>query len=88
MLQEAGAHVFERNRLKGKDGVRKSGAQVAEIFAESGDSFTAKVFIDSTGAESLPHFRFVGIRPSHQLVDNSSPGVGLTLTLWSIIGRG
>ena len=48
MLQEAGVQVFERNRLKEKDGVRKSGAQVAEIFAESGDSFTAKVFIDSS----------------------------------------
>jgi hypothetical protein len=48
MLQEAGVQVFERNRLKEKDGVRKSGTQVAEIFVESGDSFTAKVFIDSS----------------------------------------
>jgi hypothetical protein len=48
MLQEAGVQLFERSRLKEKGGVRKNGAEVAEIFVENGDSFTAKVFIDSS----------------------------------------
>jgi hypothetical protein len=48
MLQEAGVRLFERSRLKEKGGVRKTGAEVAEIFVENGDSFTAKVFIDSS----------------------------------------
>jgi hypothetical protein len=48
MLAEAGVHLFERSRLKEKSGVGKSGAQVTGITLENGDSFTAKVFIDSS----------------------------------------
>ncbi|MGA2120131.1 MAG: FAD-dependent oxidoreductase [Bryobacteraceae bacterium] len=48
MLQEAGVQLFQQSCLKEKGGVRKTGAEVAEIFVENGDSFTAKVFIDSS----------------------------------------
>jgi hypothetical protein len=48
MVQEPGVQLFERSRLREKGGVRKTGAEVAEIFVENGDSFTAKVFIDSS----------------------------------------
>ena len=48
MLKEAGVTVFEQTRLLEKHGVRKSGAEVAEITAENGDTFAAKVFIDSS----------------------------------------
>jgi hypothetical protein len=48
MLHVAGVHLFELSRLKEKGGVHKAGAEVTEIFVENGDSFTAKVFIDSS----------------------------------------
>jgi hypothetical protein len=48
MLQEAGVRLFEESRLKEKSGVRKSGARVSGIVLENGDTFTAKVFIDSS----------------------------------------
>ncbi len=48
MLREAGVSLFEHRRLREKDGVRKSAAAVAEIFTEDGDSFRAKVFLDSS----------------------------------------
>jgi hypothetical protein len=47
MAQEAGVALFEHQRLRQQDGVRKDGARVAAIFTETGDQFTAKVFIDS-----------------------------------------
>ncbi len=48
MLREAGVQVFTQTRLREKSGVRKQGLNVAELTAENGDSFTAKVFIDSS----------------------------------------
>lgn len=48
MTREAGVEVFEHTRLKEKGGVRKAGTVVEELIAESGDSFKAKVFIDSS----------------------------------------
>jgi hypothetical protein len=48
MVNEAGVALFEHQRLREKDGVRKEGARVAGIATESGDQFTAKVFIDSS----------------------------------------
>jgi hypothetical protein len=48
MVQEAGVALFEHQRLREKDGVRKEGARVTGIATESGDRFTAKVFIDSS----------------------------------------
>ncbi|MBZ5583982.1 MAG: FAD-dependent oxidoreductase [Acidobacteriia bacterium] len=48
MLRETGVTLFERRRLKEKEGVRKSGVTVAEIFTEDGDSFRAGVFLDSS----------------------------------------
>jgi len=48
MLREAGVTLFEHRRLKEADGVRKAGSEVAGIFTEDGDSFTARVFIDSS----------------------------------------
>jgi hypothetical protein len=48
MLKEAGVQIFEQTLLREKAGVRKTGAQVAEITVENGDTFEAKVFIDSS----------------------------------------
>jgi hypothetical protein len=48
MVTEAGVSLFEHQRLLEKGGVRKEGARVAAISTESGDRFTAKVFIDSS----------------------------------------
>ncbi len=48
MLKESGVPVFEHQRLREKNGVRKQGARVQAIATESGDQFTAKIFIDST----------------------------------------
>ncbi|HWC96220.1 MAG TPA: FAD-dependent oxidoreductase [Candidatus Sulfopaludibacter sp.] len=48
MAREAGVEVFEQSRLKEKGGVRKAGTQVQEISMENGDTFRAKVFIDSS----------------------------------------
>jgi hypothetical protein len=48
MLQEAGAKVFKQTRLRENSGVHKTGTEVKEVVAENGDSFTARVFIDST----------------------------------------
>lgn len=48
MLKQAGVQVFERTRLKEHGGVLKSGTTLSEIVMESGDTFAAKVFIDSS----------------------------------------
>jgi hypothetical protein len=48
MVREAGVTLFEQSRLREHEGVRKTGAQVNEIVMENGDSFQARVFIDST----------------------------------------
>lgn len=48
MLTQAGVQVFAGTRLKEKLGVRKVGTEIAEITAENGDSFAAKVFIDAS----------------------------------------
>lgn len=48
MIREAGVQVFYRNRLREKDGVRKRGAEVIEIFMENGATFQAKIFADAT----------------------------------------
>ena len=48
MLRDAGVKLFEQSRLREHDGVRKSGAEVNELVVENGDSFRARVFIDST----------------------------------------
>ena len=48
MLKEAAVTVFEHTRLREKSAVRKSGTQVSEVTVENGDTFTAKVFVDSS----------------------------------------
>ncbi len=48
MVQEAGVKLFELSRLSERSGVRKTNTAVTEIVVENGDSFTAKVFIDSS----------------------------------------
>jgi FAD dependent oxidoreductase len=48
MTHEAGVEVFEHARLKEKGGVKKTGTSVEELSTENGDSFAAKVFIDSS----------------------------------------
>ncbi len=48
MLREAGVAVFERERLQPGNAVKKSGLRVDEITTERGDSFSARVFIDSS----------------------------------------
>src|SRR5512133_1579375 len=47
MLGQAGVSIFERQRLREKDGVRKNGTAVAAIVTEDGTEFTAAVFIDA-----------------------------------------
>jgi hypothetical protein len=48
MLREAGVAVFEKHRLREKDGVTKSGAEVRAIRLENGATFAAKIFVDSS----------------------------------------
>jgi hypothetical protein len=48
MIREAGVTLFEGQRLKERTGVRKVGLNVEEIFLESRDSFTARIFIDGS----------------------------------------
>jgi hypothetical protein len=47
MLDAAGVSVFERQRLREKDGVLKNGTTLATITTEDGSEFTASVFIDA-----------------------------------------
>jgi hypothetical protein len=47
LLRMAGVSLFERERLREKTGVRKSGATVEAITMEDGSEFTAAVFIDA-----------------------------------------
>jgi hypothetical protein len=47
MLTAAGVQLFERQRLREKDGVRKNGATVAAFTTEDGTEFTAAIFIDA-----------------------------------------
>jgi hypothetical protein len=47
LLNTAGVALFERQRLREKTGVRKNGGTVEAITLESGDEFTAAVFIDA-----------------------------------------
>ncbi|HWQ52056.1 MAG TPA: FAD-dependent oxidoreductase [Bryobacteraceae bacterium] len=48
MLREAGVTLFERHRLREKNGVRREGTRIAEITTENGARFAAKVFADAT----------------------------------------
>jgi hypothetical protein len=48
MLAGSGVKLFEQARLLEKGGVKKQGARLTEIRMESGDIFTALVFIDSS----------------------------------------
>ncbi len=48
MLRKADVAVFEKHRLREKDGVTKSGAEVRAVRLENGASFSAKIFIDSS----------------------------------------
>ncbi len=48
LVKESGVRVFSNSRLHETEGVRKSGADVAQIVVENGDTFTAKVFVDAT----------------------------------------
>ncbi len=48
MLREAGVTVLEKHRLREKDGVRKSGAEIRGISMENGATFSAKIFMDSS----------------------------------------
>lgn len=47
MLRSAGVSVFERERLREKTGVRKSGTAVTAITMEDGTEYAASVFIDA-----------------------------------------
>jgi hypothetical protein len=48
MLREAGVAVFEKHRLREKDGVTKSGVEVRAIRLENDATFAAKIFVDSS----------------------------------------
>ncbi len=48
MLRKADVAVFEKHRLRERDGVTKSGAEVRAVRLENGASFSAKIFIDSS----------------------------------------
>ncbi len=48
MLQQAGVTVVFNQRLREKDGVKKSGGRLQSITMESGEQYTAKVFADCT----------------------------------------
>lgn len=48
MLREAHVAVFEDHRLREKTGVAKSGTRVTAITTENGDTFSARLFADST----------------------------------------
>jgi hypothetical protein len=48
MMREAGVVLFPHHRLREKDGVRKEGTRIAEIAAENGSRFAAKVFADAS----------------------------------------
>ena len=48
MIRASKVDVFERSRLKEKNGVRKDGATIQQLAVENGDTFSAKVFIDSS----------------------------------------
>lgn len=48
MLQEAGVTLFEGHRLREKGAVKKTGATLAEISTDNGQTFSANVFIDSS----------------------------------------
>lgn len=48
MIREAKVDVFRKARLREKNGVRKSGTTVQQLIIESGDTFTARIFIDSS----------------------------------------
>ncbi len=47
MMTGAGVTLFEGARLKERGGVRKEGTRVVSLDTESGDTFTARVFIDA-----------------------------------------
>src|SRR5260370_41704131 len=48
MLRRADVAGCEKDRLRERDGVTKSGAEVREVRLENGASFSAKIFIDSS----------------------------------------
>jgi len=48
MLNETGVVVLTGRRLREKDGVRKSGARLLGISMESGETYLADVFVDSS----------------------------------------
>lgn len=46
MAKEASVQVFYRHRLREKNGVRKQGGEIREIFMENGAAFRASIFAD------------------------------------------
>ncbi len=48
MLKTAGVTLIEHARLTEKNGVDKQGTRINAIHTENGDSFTARIFIDSS----------------------------------------
>jgi hypothetical protein len=48
MLKDAKVEVFGQSRLKENTGVHKSANQIQDIAIENGDTFAAKIFIDSS----------------------------------------
>jgi len=48
MLRDAGVAIFEKHRLREKDGVTKVGTEVRAIRLENGATFSAKIFVDSS----------------------------------------
>src|SRR5215467_8040603 len=48
MLRQAGVTVLFQQRLRVRDGVRKSGAQIQSIAMENGEQYTARIFADCT----------------------------------------
>jgi hypothetical protein len=47
MLAAAGVSLFERHRIREKDGVRKNGPTLQAFTTEDGTEFTASIFIDA-----------------------------------------
>ncbi len=48
LVKEAKVEVVFGQRLRQKGGVRKSGTRLSEIVMESGETFTARLFVDAT----------------------------------------
>jgi hypothetical protein len=48
LVKESGVRLWARRRLREKHGIRKSGATLAEMAVENGDTFAGRIFIDAT----------------------------------------